>query len=128
MLHFLKNIQIIFKNCLIRAEQVCPCQGLHSLQASTWCPFHSSKSFAHLWTFDLGTAAFDLKALRPLEDTVFLLTSRYVVSYLSSQHQEPLQLPFHPNTMAYEQTSYPGFSESLGTISLLLFASQIVFF
>ena len=66
------------------AKQLCPCQGLHSLQTST-CGSISFIKFTTqpLWAFDLGTPAFDFKALRPEEGTLLLLTS-IVVSYSSS--------------------------------------------
>lgn len=61
------------------------------------CPF-IKVTCQPLSAFEFGTPALYFKARRPEEDS-FLLLIPIVVPYLCSQLQEPLQLPFHPNTM-----------------------------
>lgn len=82
------------------AEQLYPCQGPYFPGLYLGVYLHLLKSPAKpLWAFEFVTPALDFKVLSSKEDSLFLLIS-IVMSYLYSQLQGHLQLPFHPNAMA----------------------------
>lgn len=79
------NLKILLKKCMMELSSYVPVRVCTLSRPPPVGPFHSLNSPTQpLWAFDLGTPAFDFKALRPEEDALFLLTS-IVVSYSSSQ-------------------------------------------
>lgn len=95
-----KSSKHAFSNCVMELSSSGPVRVCTLSRPPPRCPFHSLKLPAQpLGAFDLETPALDFKACRPEEDSSLLFIS-IAVSYLSSQLWEPLQFPFHPNTMA----------------------------